>query len=1009
MLPNEKGTVEDSIIEELQNLDWKYVEPQVMSKLRRGGFEQPLVENKVRDSLRRLNSCMELTEADLDFVVTSLKTIPANVEGIRVFLDKFRSGVVVPLQKEGKEKVLRIVNLQNIENNDFMVTRQFKIEGLKGNIKPDIVLLINGIPVALIECKNPTAENVDWTNGYRQIKRYEEEAPELFKYVQFSIATDRIKTYYFPNAFTGEGEDKPSIWKDPYPKTIEALPKIPHQNDLQNTIYGLLERHNFIDIVENFTFVKKEQDKSSKVMTRYMQFRAANKIYQRVFNTLTGAEKSKFGLVWHWQGSGKTYTMAFAAWKLFNSLYTNKPSIFVLVDRKDLEEQIENDFSFIQVPLEKVESVKHLLEILRWGKEGKRGIFLVTIEKFSPKEFASLKKEKTVEIERENVIVLADEVHRTQYGKFSTMMRSVFKNAFIFGFTGTPLSKMERNTFQKFCPTNELYLDRYSMLDALEDGFTVPLSYEARLPEYQLKEQELREFTKFEEDEIKTLTSEEQKAIRKKISVIKTYVKKPERISVIANDITTHFKDIVEPTGLKALLVTIDREACVLYKNALDKTLPANYSEVVMTSSQNEKQIIKTYFERARTQYATTDIKVMHRKIVENFKTRNEPKILIVTDMLITGFDAPNLWTMYLDKPLKEHRLLQAIARTNRPFQNKKWGLIADYIGILKELETAFRKFEASDQKDLRIVIRKLEEERKEFKKLLADALRIFDSVKMENTRESLEQTLDLLIDLDTANKFETTIKKLMKSYEMLRGDPFLRPYLLDYTWLMKIYVAYYKRFRQARVDELKIGELSKKTLKLIQETIDVEEIDNSFPTVTINEEFIENLRKKAPKTTGAPIDLFPPFIVVVKRHLNSPFFINLGKEVEKTYEDLRAKKIEVKEAIQKILDFSHSIVEWQKEENEIGKDKYPLYEAIKIVLPNVEKQKAIFFINKLQAHLDQKGLLFKNWQEQRDVKRKVKDETRLLLLSEFKENRSRIDDLRDAVVDALEKKQWTQ
>jgi type I restriction enzyme R subunit len=1008
MLPNEKGTVEDFIIGELVMLKWVYAEPQVMNDKRNGDFEQPIVVDDFKAALRKLNSCVELMDADLDFVLTSLKTIPTNVEGIRMFLDKFRNGFVVPLQKEGKERLLRIIDLNVVANNSFVVTRQFKIEGLKGNIRPDIVLLINGIPLVLIECKSPTAENVDWTDGYRQIKRYEEEAPELFKYVQFSIATDGMKTYYFPNAFTEEGKDKPNIWKDPYPKTPDALPKITHQNDLQNTIYGLLERHNLIDVVENFTFVKKEQDKSSKVMTRYMQFRAANRIYRRVFNTLTGAENSKFGLIWHWQGSGKTYAMAFAAWKLLNSPYTNKPSIFVLVDRKDLEEQIENDFSFIQVPLEKVESVKHLVEILKWGKEGKRGIFLVTIEKFRPQEFASL-KEKTFEIERENVIVLADEVHRTQYGKFSTMMRSIFKNAFIFGFTGTPLSKMERNTFQKFCPTNELYLDRYSMLDALEDGFTVPLSYEARLPEYQLKERELKEFTKFEEDEIKTLSSEEQKAIRKKISVIKTYVKKPERISIIADDIATHFKDIVEPTGLKALLVTIDREACVLYKNALDKILPANYSEIVMTPVQNEKGIIKTYFERAKTQYATTDIKEMHRKIIENFKTRNEPKILIVTDMLITGFDAPNLWTMYLDKPLKEHRLLQAIARTNRPFQNKKWGLITDYIGILKELETAFERFEASDQKALRVVIRKLETEKEEFKKLLSEALKIFESVKRENTRESLEQTLNLLIDLDTANKFETTIKKLMKSYEMLRGDPFLRPYILDYTWLMKIYTAYYKRFRQARVDELKIGELSKKTLKLIQETIDVEELDNAFPTVTINEEFIENLKKQAPKTTGAPIDLFPPIIVVVRKHPNSLFFINLGKEVERTYEDLRAKKIETKEAIKKILDFSQRIVEWNKEETEIGIDKYPIYEAIKIILPEMEKQEVIAFINKLQTHLDQKGLLFKNWHEQRDVKRKVKDETRILLLSDFKENRSKVDDLRDAVVDALEKKQWTQ
>jgi type I restriction enzyme R subunit len=999
-LYTEKGTVEDFIIQELQKLGWKYVKPEEMKLIRKENHEEPLVLENLKNALPAINREVEFTDADLDFVIISLRTIPSNIEGLRTFLDRFRNGLVVPIQKEGKERVIKLVDSEKIESNEFIVTNQFKVEGSRGGIRADIVLLVNGIPLVLIECKNPTEERVDWTDAYKQIKRYEEQAPELFKYVQFSIATDGMKTYYFPNGFNEESKDFLSVWKDPYPFKKEDF----KDDILKITIHGLLSKPNLLDLVENFTFIRKERDKTTKIMTRYMQFRASNRIFQRVINTLRKRENKKFGLIWHWQGSGKTYTMAFSAWKLFHSPEAERPSIFVMVDRRDLEEQIEKDFSFIEVPIEKVGSIKELIEILKWGKEGKRGIFLVTVEKFSPKEFAQLEKEgEKIEIKRENVIVLADEVHRTQYGKFATLWRSVFKKAFVFGFTGTPLSKIERNTFQKFCPEGELYLDRYSMLDALKDGFTVPLCYQARLPDYHLKEKELKEFVKFEEEEIKALSKEEQKELKKKIKVIKAFVKKPERIREIAEDIASHFKEMVETTELKALIVTIDREACVMYRDAISEFLPPEYSEIVMTFNPNDRGIIKDYFDQMVVEYGTKDVKEIHQAVIENFKAKKEPKILIVTDMLITGFDAPNLWTMYIDKPLKEHRVLQAIARTNRPFLNKKFGLIVDYIGVLKELEKAFEKFETSDARDLKVVIRELDKEKEEFKELLNKALKIFENVKKEDTRESLESAMNVLVDPEVAKNFEALMKDLMKSYEMLKGDPFLRPYLLNYTWLVKVYVAYNKRFKKANVDELKIDELSKKTIQLVQQTIDIKEIEDTYPTLSVDEKYIEVLRKSVPKTVDAAIDVLTNIQHEARIHSNSFFFINLSKEVERTYEELRNRKIETEEAVKRILDFSERIVKWKREEKEIGKEKYPLYEALKNVLPEIEKQRAINFISDLLTHLERQKLLFKGWQLQRDVRRKVKAEIRLLLLSKFKDYGSKIDELTDSTFEALE------
>lgn len=999
MMYTERGTVESFIIQELQKLGWRYVDPREMGERREKNFEEPLVIEDLKNALRKINNDIELTDADLDFIIISLRTIPANVEGVRRFLDILRNGLVVPLQKEGEERVIRLIDFENIENNDFVVTNQYKFEEFENVIRADIVLIVNGIPLVLIECKNPTREEVSWLDAYRQIKRYEKETPQLFKYVQFSIATDGIKTYYFPNSYNEEGKDFISVWKDPYPFKKKDF----GDDILKITIYGLLSKSNLLDLIENFIFIRREKEKMTKIMARYMQFRASNKIFERVINRLKGKENKKFGLIWHWQGSGKTYTMAFAAWKLHRCLEAENPSIFVMVDRKDLEEQIEKDFSFIEIPLERVSSIKDLVKILKWGRGGKRGIFLVTIEKFSPKEFQKLEKEEgRIEIKRKNVVVLADEVHRTHYGKFATLMRSIFAEAAIFGFTGTPLSKSERNTFQKFCPPGEFYLDRYSMLDSLNDGFTVPLSYQAKLPEYHLNEKQLKAFTEFEKEEIKTLSPEEQKELRKRIKTIKALVKKPERIEAIAKSIAEHFKEVVEPTELKAMIVAIDREACVLYKNVIDKFLPSEYSEIVMTFGSGDKEIIRDYFQRLQHRYGTKDLKAIRRKIVDDFKTKDNPKILIVTDMLITGFDAPNLWTMYLDKPLREHRILQTIARTNRPFLNKKFGLIVDYIGILRDLEKAFEHFERSDINELKIIIRDLNKEKELFKKLIAEVLQFFKNVKREDTYESLESALNILVDPEKARRFKEAMKALMKSYEMLSGEPFLRDYLLDYSWLTKIYVAYHKRFEKANVDELKINELSKKTFKLIQQTIDIGKIEEEYPTVTIDKRYVETIKRSMPRTVGAAIDVITNILYEVKVHPTSPFFRSLREEVERTYKELRKRKTVTEETIQKIISFTERIAEWKREEKEIGKDRYPIYEAIKSILPDIEKGRIITFIDELISRLRKMNLLFDGWQQQRDVRRRVKGEIRVLLLAKFRDKRSKIDELMEGIFRAL-------
>jgi len=1004
----EKGTVEDFIVEELKKLGWRYAEPKEINSLREDILNEPILTIPLKKALKRLNPKFPLTESDLNYILRFLKQIPTNIEGISRFLDILKNGLIVPLEKEKKEQILKLFDFSNIQNNEFIFTRQFTLEDLKGSIRADILLFINGIPLVLIECKSPTREEVGWLDAYRQIKRYEETTPELFKYVQFSIATDGIKTLYFPNSFAKESEERDllSEWKDPYPFDPSQF----NDDYLQITLYGMLFPPNLLDLLENFLFIRKKEDRISKVLARYPQFRASNKIFKRVIDTLTGKDNKKFGLIWHWQGSGKTYTMAFSAWKLFHSPQTERPSIFVMVDRKDLEEQIEKDFAFIGVPIERISSIRKLIETLRWGGEGKRGIFLVTVEKFSPKEFQQLEEMgESFRIERENVIILADEVHRTQYGKFRTLWSSIFKNAFVFGFTGTPLSERERNTFQKFCPPDELYLDRYSMADSLRDGFTVPLSYQARLPDYHLKLEELEQFARFEEEELESLSPEEKKELRKKVRVIKALAKKRERIEAIAEDVVSHFREIVEPTGLKAMLVTIDREACVLYKEAIDKLLPPDESEIVMTFNPNDKEIIRNYLSKLMNKYSTTDIKEIHERIIYDFKIREKPKILIVTDMLITGFDAPNLWCMYLDKPLREHRLLQAIARTNRPYSTKRFGLICDYIGVLDELQRALTKFEASDSAELKAVIRDLSQEKDEFVNLLNDTLRIFEGIRREDSWESLQSALDRLIPPESGKLFEENMRKLMKCYEMLGGEDFLLPYLRDYDWLVKLFAAYNKKFKRASLNELKIDELSRKTIQKIQSTIDVGEIDRAFPTLEINQEFIKRLQSEAQKNLSSAIDAITivqhDVATQLANHPSSSFLSRLSKEIEATYEALRLKRLKVEEAYERILEFAKQISDWKQEEKEIGRDKHPIYETIKTLLPEMDKEKILDFVNKLLTTLRDKKLLFKGWYLQKAVSTDVRRESRICLVGWLKDrayNKELVDGLLDAIMEAL-------
>ena len=751
---SEKRLVEDYIIDRLTKVkNWKFVDA---SLLKREDLSEPLLIPDLISAIRRINEGVELTEGDVNRVLSELKLAPANMEGAKTVLRCLKLGVPVKLEKERTVKYIKLIDYDDIGSNDFVVSRQVRFVGA-GEIRADIVLYVNGIPLVLIECKSPAKPYSTLEDAYAQVKRYERTVPELFKYVQFSIAAE-WNANYFPN--TTDGRDTPQEkWR------VEGI------EDEVDAIIEMLDKATLLALLRNFIFVREVRGEYTRVIARWMQHQATNKIVERVIKNLKGEDERKNGLIWHWLGSGKTLTMIFAANKLWTLNIPENPTIFYIVDRIELEEQLRNEYEALETTLpslERIESIKELLETLKLGK---RGVFLTLIHKFRPEEIKTLIEEleklsvtgeETI-LTRENIIVFIDEGHRTQYGLLAAAMRCALKNAFFFAFTGTPIAKGKKDTYAHFAypELGEYYLHRYFIIESQRDGHTIPIAFTTRLLDkvglkYNIEvSQEYQTFLDSEtfedlEDRLDTGSykklidfliergvfkeiPEEYRAqvrehIKNKMTKIKVFMEKPERIQTIAQDIAKHFKENVDGK-FKAMVVTASRLACVRYKRALDQAFkelgipnPERYTEVVMTYNQNDPEEILSYEQQLKEKYGRSrETSEINKEIIAKFKDEEFPKIVIVTDMLITGFDHPQLQTIYLDKPLKGHMLLQTVARANRPAQEKEVGLVVDYVGVLEDYEKALAFYERGDFTIISQSFQDMEKLAEEFEKLLKE------------------------------------------------------------------------------------------------------------------------------------------------------------------------------------------------------------------------------------------------------------------------------------------------
>lgn len=766
--------VEKPILDGLVTLGYNYLPPSRHDDYR-DGPNHVLLRPVLVEAIQRIN---QVPEDVARAVYQDLLGKTDNEEWTQLLRGNYSRTVA----GQATKKTIHLIDFLNPANNTFAVTHQLKVEAQHSRIA-DVVVYVNGIPLVVIEAKSPVSGKDKTGEAFDQIKQYEAEIPRLFYSNAFNLITDGVTVLY---GATGSPSAHWAAWKDPWPKKEEDL-----TNALSKGLYCLLEPTRLLDLLAHFIVFERREEKVIKKVCRYQQFRAVNKLVERVVQG-----KYRKGLIWHTQGSGKSLTMAYAALKLkthrtLQSPELASPNILVLTDRVDLDDQISATFVACGLPNPtRAESVNDLHALIRSGTDGLT--VLSTVHKF-----AGSKKPVS---NSANWILLVDECHRTQEKDLGAYLRATFPDARFFGFTGTPIKKDDKDTYQNFGAPGEGYLDRYSIDDAVADGATVPIFYMGRKTEWHVDVEKIDIlFDQWFANE----PDEAVEKIKARGVSLADLAKHPKRIELIAFDIWTHFKAHAMPDGFKAQVVAYDREAVILYKRALDQVIADDLikqgipedeakaqasamSACVYSSNQEDAKPSEDKYEEVlrknlRAYYLDHDAETQAKA---DFGKKGHPlNLLIVCNKLLTGFDAPIESVMYLDNPLREHNLLQAIARTNRTATGKQNGLIVDYIGVSKKLDEALSTYRQADvqnaMRDINALRSALRSAHGDVVSLMKGITRHTDKVKAEY--DALVQALG---NEDAWFTFRRKGKEFISAYTALSPDPVVLDYSKDLKWV---------------------------------------------------------------------------------------------------------------------------------------------------------------------------------------------------------------------------------
>lgn len=674
--------VELPAIEQLQTQGYTYIEGAQLSpdhdKKERVSFRDVVLVKRLHAALHRINP--EISQENISKIIHDLVHISAVslIEANQSVWEKIVRYVSVDqdMGRGRKGQTVRIIDFDNIDNNEFLVTNQFKVQGYNENIIPDIVVFINGLPVSVIECKapattDPIAEGIQQLLRYanRRVPETNEGAERLFWYNQIMVSTcgDDARI-----ASVSANHEHYLAWKDPFPYSLQDIAGNP--NPQQVLLKGVFDKKSLLDIIRNFTIFEKAYNKIIKKVCRYQQFRAVHKTIKKL--KAGQSKRERGGVIWHTQGSGKSLTMVYLAGKIRRDPELKDHKLVFLLDRTQLENQLTATFTNCgDEKVYRARNSKHFQQLL---KTDQSDLIIGMIHKFGTEGFVASEELNP----SEKIIVFVDEAHRSQYGTLGTSLNLALPNAPKIAFTGTPLIKTQLTT-------NEFgtYIDKYTIEKAVQDGATVRIMYEGRESNTKVTGDSLDKlFDAYFSDKSDEVKEQIKKTYGKELAVLEA----PKRIEMICADILEHYRTRIQPNGFKAQIVTASRRAAVLYKQTLD-ALNAPESAVIISGKHNDEPFFKDFTDESK-----------HRELVDRFKKpmdKDGLSIIIVKDMLITGFDAPVEQVMYLDRKLMDHNLLQAIARVNRTADNKKCGYIVDYYGLSDYLNDALSVFSTSDVK----------------------------------------------------------------------------------------------------------------------------------------------------------------------------------------------------------------------------------------------------------------------------------------------------------------------
>ena len=935
---SEEKTVEKPFAEYLEELGYEYLSPEALFQCRESD-SGAVLDGVFLEHIQRINKCSEVVARR---VLQQVKRFRDNKECHQAL----RDGVQIDDEETGAVETVHLISSEWPEDNHFAYTRQFTFVG-DTEIRPDIVVFINGIPVVVAEMKTATTLGVTYVDAIHQLQRYQEDAKKLFVYNCFNVVSDYHQTRY---AATGSKEELYVRWADE--DEVEAC----GGDVFKASVYSLFEQDRIVDLINHFIIFEESDGERTKKMARYQQYRATNKIIARFM-----ARKEKRGLIWHTQGSGKSLTMVFVANKVKREALLQNPKVVIVVDRVDLNRQMFE--SFQQCGSEGVvqaTSRKHLEEELR--HDG-RTILITTIQKAG--ELSGVLNES------DNMLVMVDEAHREDAGVCAMRLRAALPNAPFFGFTGTPIDKTERNTFREYRAEGERYLDLYSIQNAVDDEVTVPISYELRMSKFHIEDERIDARV---EDVTRELDEGTKKEVLRRTGKRGLIVKDEDRVREIANDIHRHFTEQVAPKGFKGQVVVSDREAAVLYKEALDAAFGDTTScEIIYSRGDvNERDERLGKYERTKEEQA---------EIVSQFKREGgKPQLLIVCDMLLTGFDAPVEQVMYLDKLLQGHALLQAIARTNRVHKHKQYGHIVDYYGVMNNLKEALAIFDdAREIKGLLIDIEGLQKEYVEQLEYIAeDLLRGIDLQAGSDT--DLARIMRRFEDEKLREKFRNAYRRVISLYQALPSDSFLLDSVGRIKWFTKIYAAVQRKYYQS-ADPLDLKNAIAQLRDCIQDEIQflgifhpTEKQRIQDVSALIGSEMDEESRfREEVRMTEAILD---------RQVEKEPYLIKFSERLRKIIEEFESNQVTLQEAIRQkreVTDEIERVDEVAKEAGFPDLRVYGMHYVLKDMLGIQEEDESAKHLSELVDQEMRALDLPDKWREgmrretfERDIKRSV-------------------------------------